>query len=80
MVGEEAMKNYGTLVYLAGSASAEFFADIALSPFEAVKVAVQTRPGFAKVGVCVFVVCVLVCQGRQGCCFMRRPMSLCRHS
>lgn len=48
MVGEEAMRNYGTLVYLAGSASAEFFADIALSPFEAVKVAVQTRPGFAK--------------------------------
>jgi hypothetical protein len=47
-VGEENMKNYGTLVYLAGSASAEFFADIALSPFEAVKVAVQTRPGFAK--------------------------------
>jgi hypothetical protein len=32
------MANYGTLVYLAGSASAEFFADIALSPFEAVKV------------------------------------------
>jgi len=47
-VGEENMKNYGTFVYLAGSASAEFFADIALSPFEAVKVAVQTRPGFAK--------------------------------
>ena len=56
MVGEEAMKSYGTLVYLAGSASAEFFADIALSPFEAVKVAVQTRPGFAKVcaRVCVW--------------------------
>jgi hypothetical protein len=48
MVGEDMMKSYGTLVYLAGSASAEFFADIALSPFEAVKVAVQTRPGFAK--------------------------------
>jgi solute carrier family 25 phosphate transporter 3 len=47
-VGEDNMKNYGTFVYLAGSASAEFFADIALSPFEAVKVAVQTRPGFAK--------------------------------
>jgi hypothetical protein len=47
-VGEENMRNYGTFVYLAGSASAEFFADIALSPFEAIKVAVQTRPGFAK--------------------------------
>lgn len=43
MVGEETMKNYGTLVYLAGSASAEFFADIALSPFEAVKVRVGAR-------------------------------------
>jgi hypothetical protein len=34
------MKDYGTIVFLAGSASAEFFADIALSPFEAVKVCV----------------------------------------
>lgn len=47
-VGEENIRTYGTLVFLAGSASAEFFADIALSPFEAVKVAVQTRPGFGK--------------------------------
>ena len=31
-----------------GSASAEFFADIALCPFEAVKVKVQTVPGYAK--------------------------------
>ncbi len=28
--------------------AAEFFADIALCPFEAVKVRVQTQPGFAK--------------------------------
>jgi len=35
-------------LYLASSASAEFFADIALSPMEAVKVQVQTKPGFAS--------------------------------
>lgn len=34
------MSKYQTLIFLAGSASAEFFADIALSPFEAVKVCV----------------------------------------
>jgi len=48
MAGEELFSKYQTIIYLAGSASAEFFADIALAPFEAVKVAVQTRPGFAK--------------------------------
>lgn len=37
-VGPEFMANYQTLVFLAASASAEFVADIALSPFEAVKV------------------------------------------
>lgn len=38
MAGEEVAKKYQNLIYLAGSASAEFFADIALCPFEAVKV------------------------------------------
>ena len=38
MAGEEVFKKYQTLIYLAGSASAEVFADIALCPFEAVKV------------------------------------------
>ena len=38
--GEETFKKYKTLIYLAGSASAEFFADIALCPFEAIKVGV----------------------------------------
>jgi solute carrier family 25 phosphate transporter 3 len=38
MAGEELFNKYQTLIFLAGSASAEFFADIALSPFEAVKV------------------------------------------
>jgi solute carrier family 25 (mitochondrial phosphate transporter), member 3 len=33
---------------LAASASAEFFADIALCPMEAVKVRIQTKPGFAR--------------------------------
>ena len=36
-----------TSLYLAASASAEFFADIALCPMEAVKVRIQTMPGFA---------------------------------
>ncbi|XP_028761147.1 mitochondrial phosphate carrier protein 3, mitochondrial isoform X2 [Neltuma alba] len=39
---------YKTLIYLAGSASAEVIADVALCPFEAVKVRVQTQPGFAR--------------------------------
>jgi hypothetical protein len=38
MAGPEAAKKYQNLIFLAGSASAEFFADIALCPFEAVKV------------------------------------------
>jgi hypothetical protein len=40
MAGEELVAKYQTLIFLAGSASAEFFADMALSPFEAVKVRV----------------------------------------
>jgi solute carrier family 25 phosphate transporter 3 len=47
-VGAENAEKYKTFVFLAGSASAEFFADIMLCPFEAVKVKVQTVPGFAK--------------------------------
>jgi len=35
-------------LYLAASASAEFFADIALCPMEACKVRIQTQPGFAN--------------------------------
>eukprot|EP00210_Caulerpa_lentillifera_P000564 g545.t1 len=44
---ENAVK-YQTGIYLAGSASAEVIADVALCPMEAVKVKVQTTPGFAK--------------------------------
>jgi len=42
--GEENAKKYKGLIWLAGSASAEFFADIALCPMEMVKVKVQTSP------------------------------------
>merc|ERR1712180_166808 len=48
MLGEERTYLYRTSLYLAASASAEFFADIALAPMEAVKVRVQTSPGFAN--------------------------------
>lgn len=37
-----------TSLYLAASASAEFFADIALAPMEACKVRIQTQPGYAN--------------------------------
>lgn len=49
MAGPEAATKYRTGLYLAASASAEFFADIALCPFEAIKVRMQTTmPPFAK--------------------------------
>ncbi|CAN6805928.1 unnamed protein product [Brassica oleracea var. botrytis] len=48
LAGPEYTAKYKTLIYLAGSASAEVIADIALCPFEAVKVRVQTQPGFAR--------------------------------
>jgi len=47
-VGPEFAAKYNTLVFLGASASAEFIADIGLCPFEAVKVRVQTQPGFAR--------------------------------
>lgn len=45
MLSPEDAYNYRTLVYLCASASAEFIADIALSPMEAVKVKIQTTEG-----------------------------------
>ncbi|KAG8259509.1 phosphate carrier protein, mitochondrial-like [Homalodisca vitripennis] len=48
MLGEENAFLWRTSLYLAASASAEFFADIALSPMEAIKVKIQTTPGFAN--------------------------------
>ncbi|KAI9720058.1 MAG: hypothetical protein M1812_003185 [Candelaria pacifica] len=48
LAGEETAYKYKTSLYLAASASAEFIADIALCPFEAVKVRSQTTiPPFA---------------------------------
>jgi len=47
MIGEENSYLWRTTLYLAASASAEFFADIGLAPFEAVKVRIQTQPGWA---------------------------------
>ena len=44
LVGEENATRYRDLVYLAASSSAEFFADIAYCPFEALKVRIQTVP------------------------------------
>lgn len=48
LAGPQNASKYKTLIYLAGSASAEVIADVALCPFEAVKVRVQTQPGFAR--------------------------------
>ncbi|KAI7791903.1 solute carrier family 25 mitochondrial carrier [Triplophysa rosa] len=48
MLGEENAYLWRTSVYLAASASAEFFADIALAPMEACKVRIQTQPGYAN--------------------------------
>ncbi|XP_078180422.1 mitochondrial phosphate carrier protein 3, mitochondrial-like [Carex rostrata] len=48
LAGPENAAKYKTLIYLGGSASAEFIADLALCPMEAVKVRVQTQPGFAR--------------------------------
>jgi len=44
MAGEENAEKYKPLIWLAGSASAEVFADIALCPMEMVKVKIQTSP------------------------------------
>jgi solute carrier family 25 (mitochondrial phosphate transporter), member 3 len=44
MAGEEGFKQYKPLIWLAGSASAEVFADIALCPLEMTKVKIQTSP------------------------------------
>ena len=48
LVGAETAVEYRTFVWLAASASAEVFADVALCPFEAVKVKMQTAPPSAN--------------------------------
>jgi solute carrier family 25 phosphate transporter 3 len=44
LAGEENAHKYSGMIYLAGSASAELVADVALCPMEMVKVKVQTSP------------------------------------
>ncbi|XP_045655398.1 phosphate carrier protein, mitochondrial-like [Ursus americanus] len=48
LLGPEKAYEWRTSLYLGASASAEFFADVALAPMEAVKVRMQTQPGFAR--------------------------------
>jgi len=45
MLGPQLSYTWRTSIYMAASASAEFFADILLAPMEAVKVRIQTSPG-----------------------------------
>ena len=47
-ISQETTYLWRTSLYLAASASAEFFADIALAPWEALKVRIQTQPGWAN--------------------------------
>ncbi|KAJ3569034.1 hypothetical protein NP233_g5309 [Leucocoprinus birnbaumii] len=44
LAGEDLSNKYKPAIWLAGSASAEVFADIALCPFEMTKVKIQTSP------------------------------------
>jgi len=44
LAGEENADKYKPLIWCLGSASAEFFADIAYCPFEMIKVKIQTSP------------------------------------
>ncbi len=48
ILGEENAYLYRTTLYLLASASAEFFADIALAPWEATKVRIQTQDNWAS--------------------------------
>lgn len=48
MVDEESAYLYRTYLYLAAAASAELIADVALCPFEATKVRMQTTPGYTS--------------------------------
>ncbi|TDZ17418.1 Mitochondrial phosphate carrier protein [Colletotrichum sidae] len=47
-VGYENASNYRTAVYLASSAAAEFFADIALCPLEATRIRLVSEPTYAS--------------------------------
>lgn len=47
-LGIESATNNRTAIYLASSATAEFFADIALCPLEATRIRLVSEPGFAN--------------------------------
>jgi len=47
-LGYETASNYRTGVYLASSAAAEFFADVALCPLEATRIRLVSQPTFAS--------------------------------
>lgn len=47
-LGYENASKYRTAVFMASSASAEFFADIALCPLEATRIRLVSEPTFAK--------------------------------
>jgi len=47
LIGQDNAIKYRSVLYTVAAASAEFVADLALCPFEAVKVRVQTSPEFA---------------------------------
>lgn len=48
LVSEESAYKYRTSIYLVSAATAEFIGDVGLSAFEAIKVKIQTSPGFAN--------------------------------
>ncbi|ODV97317.1 hypothetical protein PACTADRAFT_49050 [Pachysolen tannophilus NRRL Y-2460] len=49
LAGPSFVENYNTIIFLAASASAEFLADLALCPFESIKVRTQTTlPPYAS--------------------------------
>lgn len=48
LAGPEYATKYKTMIFLAGSASAEVISDVALCSLETVKVRVQMQPGFAR--------------------------------
>ncbi|CAG0880918.1 unnamed protein product [Cyprideis torosa] len=62
MVGEETAYLWRTTLFLTSSASAEFFADVGLAPFEACKVRMQTFPGFTR----SFIKCVGIIRENEG--------------
>ncbi|KAK5987566.1 Mitochondrial phosphate transporter 3 [Cladobotryum mycophilum] len=66
LAGPEAAHNYKTGLYLAASASAEFLADIALCPFEAVKVRMQGSTPIPYTGTVNGITTIIAKEGAAG--------------